>query len=208
MQPYIAAAVAMVSILGMSGTALAREQQTPPTMVRTLVLTAEPTKTFGEYRQLATPILTSGESIHIYGEPGDFGWHTKNDVAGFNVVAAIEVRGRNGRITGKAEPRAMQHQSASRPGNFFFSLSVKVEGAVGAYNIVVRLRDAINGQVVESVFPFVVANKRQEPSVGGPTTAPAQVAKSVTSGERARPLDCKQYFPQTGEMISVQCAAQ
>jgi hypothetical protein len=207
-QPYIAAAVAMVSILGMSGTALAREQQTPPTMVRTLVLTAEPTKTFGEYRQLATPILTSGESIHIYGEPGDFGWHAKNDVAGFNVVAAIEVRGRNGRITGKAEPRAMQHQSASRPGNFFFSLSVKVEGAVGTYKLVVRLRDAINGQVVESVFPFVVANKRQEPSVGGSTTAPAQVAKSVISGERARPLDCKQYFPQTGEMISVQCAAQ
>jgi hypothetical protein len=208
MQPYIAAAVAIVSILGMSGTALARQQQTPPTTVRTLVLTAEPTKTFGEYRQVATPVLTSGESIHIYGEPGDFGWHTKNDVAGFNVVAGIEVRGRNGRVTGRAEPRAMQYQSASRPDNFFFSLSVKVGGGVGAYSLVVRLREAINGEVIEKIFPFVLANKRPVPSAGGPTAAPEQVAKSTTSGERARPLDCKQYFPQTGEMISVQCAAQ
>jgi len=207
-QPYIVAAVAMVSIVGLSATALARQEQTPPTTIRTLVLTAEPTKAFGEYRQLATPILTSGESIHLYGEPGDFGWHTKNDVAGFNVVAGIEVRGRDGRITGKAAPRAMQHQSTSRPGNFFFSLSVKVEGGVGAYKLVVRLRDAVNGQVVERAFPFVVANKRHEPPPSGSTTAPAQVAKSTTSGERAGPLDCKQYFPQTGEMISVQCAAQ
>ncbi len=208
MQPYIVAAVAMVSIVGLSATALARQEQTPPTTIRTLVLTAEPTKAFGEYRQLATPILTSGESIHLYGEPGDFGWHTKNDVAGFNVVAGIEVRGRDGRITGKAAPRAMQHQSASRPGNFFFSLSVKVEGGVGAYKLVVRLRDAVSGQVVERAFPFVMANKRHEPPPSGSTTAPAQVAKSATSGERTGPLDCKQYFPQTGEMISVQCAAQ
>jgi hypothetical protein len=207
-QPYIAAVVAMVSIIGMSGKALAGQQQTPTTPIRTLVLTAEPTKAFGEYRRLTTPVLVSGESIHIYGEPGDFGWHAKKDVADFNVVAAIEVRGRNGRVTGRAEPRVMQHQSATRPANFFFSLSVKVEGGVGAYDFVVRLRDAINGQVVEKFFPFVVTNKRQEPPPSVSTTAPAQVAKSATSGERTRPLDCKQYFPQTGEMITVQCAAQ
>jgi hypothetical protein len=115
------------------------------------------------------------------------------------------VRGRNGRITGKAKPHALKHEAASRPGNFFFSLAVKVEGGVGVYNLVVRLRDVINGQVVKRVFPFVVANKRQEPPASRATTAPASVTKSDTSDERASPLDCKKYFPQVGEVISVQC---
>jgi hypothetical protein len=204
-QPYIAAAVIMASIFGMSATALAGQLQTPPTTIRTLVLTAEPTKVFGDYRPLATPVLTPGESINIYGEPGDFGWHNEKEVAKFNVVVAVEVRARNGRLIGKVEPRPMQYEATSRPANFFFSLGVRVEDPIGAYDLVVRLRDASNGQVVERVLPFTVANKRQEPSAGGPMTAPAQVAKSATSPERARPLDCKQYFPQTGEMISVQC---
>ena len=97
--------------------------------------------------------------------------------------------------------------SASRPDNFFFSLSVRIAGGVGAYGLAVRLRDVVSGRVVERVFPFVVANKRQEPTVSGTTTAPAEVAKSAASGERARPADCKRYFPQVGEMIVVQCAA-
>lgn len=91
-QPYIAAAVIMTSIFGMSATALAGQLQTPPTTIRTLVLTAEPTKVFGDYRPLATPVLTPGESINIYGEPGDFGWHNEKEVAKFNVVVAVEVR--------------------------------------------------------------------------------------------------------------------
>jgi hypothetical protein len=204
-QLYIVAAAAIASMIGVTATALAGRQQAPPTTIRTLVLTTEPTRTLGEYTPLEAPVLKSGDSIHLYCEPGDFGWHAKNDGASFNVVATIEARGRNGRITGKAKPRAMQYQAASRPGNFFFSLSVKVEGGVGAYSLAVHLRDVTNGQVVKRVFPFVVANKRQEPPASGATTAPAPATKSGTSGERASPLDCKKYFPQVGEVISVQC---
>ena len=208
MHRYIVAAVAMASMIGMSATALAQERQSPATTVRTLVLTAEPTKTFGQYSRVQAPVLQSGDSIHLYGEPGDFGWHARNDDSRFDVVAAIEVRGRNGRITGKAEPRVMQYVSATRPDNFFFSLSIRIAGGVGAYDFVVRLRDVVSGRVVERVFPFVVANKRQEPTVSSRVTAPTEMAKSSVSGERPRPADCKRYFPQVGEMITVQCAAQ
>jgi hypothetical protein len=204
---YIVAAVAMASMIGMSATALAQEGRTPTTPVRTLVLAAEPTKTFGAYTRLTTPVLQSGDHIHLYAEPGDFGWHARNDDARFDVVATIDVRARNGRVTGKAEPRVMQYVSATRPDNFFFSLSVGIAGAVGTYNLVVRLRDVVTGHVVEREFPFVVANQRQEPVVGARPTAPSEVARSSPSSERARPADCKRYFPQVGEMVVVQCAA-
>lgn len=206
MHYFIVAAVAMVSMIGMSATALAQDRQTPA--IRSLVLTAEPTKTFGEYSRVQAPVLQSGDHIHLYSEPGDFGWHARNDDSRFDVVAAVEVRARNGRITGKGEPKVMQYVSATRPENFFFSLSVRIAGGVGAYDLVVRLRDVVSGRVVERVFPFVVANRRQEPAVSGTTTRPAEVARSSASGERARPADCKRYFPQVGEMIVVQCAAQ
>ena len=49
MNCFVVAAVAMASMIGMSVTALAQERQAPAMTVRTLVLTAEPTKTFGEY---------------------------------------------------------------------------------------------------------------------------------------------------------------
>jgi hypothetical protein len=205
---YVAAAVAIASMIGMGAAAHAQDRQAPATTVRSLVLTAEPTKTFGEYSRVQAPVLQSGDHIHLYSEPGDFGWHSKDNDASFNVVAAVEVRARNGRITGKAEPRVMQYVSATRPDKFFFSLSVRIAGGVGAYELGVRLRDVVSGRVVERVFPFVVANKRQEPMVSGTTKAPAEVAKSAASGERARPADCKRYFPQLGEMISVECAAQ
>lgn len=207
MRPYIVAAVAIASIVGASATAAARQVQAPSTPIHTLVLTAQPTKAYGENATLANPVLQSGDQIHLYGEPGDFGWHAKDDVAKFNLVAAIEVRGRDGRITGKAAPRVLAHEAASRPANFFFSLSVKVEGSVGIYSLVVRLRDAVTGQAVERTFPFALANKRLVPRPpSDPVTTPAQVSKAATSGERARPLTCRQYFPQLGEMISVQCA--
>jgi hypothetical protein len=202
------AVVAMASIVGMSATAVAGEAKTPAlrgTTIETLVLTAEPTKAFRECQPISNPLLKSGDQIHLYGEPGNFGWRIANDAASFNMVAAMEVRDRNGHITGKAEPRTMKYDSASRPANFFFSLSVKVEGPVGAYDLVVQLRDSVNGQVAERVFPFVVAKKRQEPAVSHPTTA--QVAKpSTRSGNRGKPLDCRQYFPQIGEVIAVRCA--
>ncbi len=52
MHCFVVAAVAMASMIGMSVTALAQERQAPAMTVRTLVLTAEPTKTFGEYARL------------------------------------------------------------------------------------------------------------------------------------------------------------
>jgi hypothetical protein len=201
---YIVAAIAMASMIGMSVPALAQDRQTP---IRTLVLAAEPTKTFGAHTRLTNPVVQSGDSIHIYGEPGDFGWHVKNNDFRFDVVATIDVKGRNGRVSGKAEPRIMQYVSATRPDNFFFSLSVRIAGAVGAYNLTVRLRDVVSGQVVEREFPFVVADQRKEPAVSARPTAPAEVARSSPSVERARPADCKRYFPQVGEMVVVQCAA-
>ena len=207
MHYFIVAAVAMASMIGMSVTALAQERQTPATTIRTLVLTAEPTKTFGEYSRVQAPVLQSGDHIHLYSEPGDFGWHARNGDSRFDVVAAVEVRARNGRITGRGEPRVMQYVSATRPENFFFSLSVRIAGGVGAYDLVVRLRDTVSGRVVERVFAFAVANRRQEPAVSSRATAPTEVARSAATGERARPADCKRYFPQVGEMIVVQCAA-
>jgi len=112
---YVAAAVAIASMIGMGAAAHAQDRQAPATTVRSLVLTAEPTKTFGEYSRVQAPVLQSGDHIHLYSEPGDFGWHSKDNDASFNVVAAVEVRARNGRITGKAEPRVMQYVSATRP---------------------------------------------------------------------------------------------
>lgn len=207
MRYFIVAAVAMASMIGMSVTAPAQERQAPAMTVRTLVLTAEPTKTFGEYTRLTNPVLQSGDQIHLYSEPGDFGWHARGDNSRFDVVAAVEVRARNGRTTGKGEPKVMQYVSATRPENFFFSLSVRIAGGVGAYDLVVRLRDVVSGRVVERVFAFVVANQRQEPAVSSRATTPAEVVRSSASGERAKPADCKRYFPQVGEMIVVQCAA-
>lgn len=189
----------MASIIGMSGTALAA----PQTPIRTLVLAAEPTKVFGEYRRVTNPVVESGDPIHLYSEPGDFGWRS-TDVARFNVMATVEIRGRNGQLTGKGQPRPLQYEAASRPERFFFSLSVKVDGRVGAYDLVVRLRDAASGQVVERVFPFVLAHKRQEPRPSDPVVS--QTTKPAASGEAAKRVQCKQYFPQIGEMIAVGCA--
>ena len=125
MNCFVVAAVAMASMIGMSVTAFAQERQAPAMTVRTLVLTAEPTKTFGEYARLTNPVLQSGDQIHLYSEPGDFGWHARGDDSRFDVVATIEVRARNGGTTGRGEPKVMQYVSATRPDNFFFSLSVQ-----------------------------------------------------------------------------------
>jgi hypothetical protein len=204
----VAAAVAIASMTGMSATVPAQERPTTAATVRTLVLTAEPTKTFGEYSRVQSLVLESGDHVHLYSEPGDFGWHARNGDSRFDLVASVEVRARNGRITGRGEPRVMQYVSATQPDSFFFSLSVRIAAVVGAYDLVVRLRDTVSGQIVERVFQLVVASKRQEPVVSNRAIAPAEVAGSNASGERARPADCEQYFPQVGEMIAVQCAAQ
>ena len=61
MHPCIVAAVAIAGMIGMSATTLAQERQTPATTIRTLVLTAEPTKTFGEYSRVDKLLFCSPE---------------------------------------------------------------------------------------------------------------------------------------------------
>jgi len=219
----ITAIVAIASLSLMSATVLAAQTQTP---IRKVVLAAEATKVFGAYKRVVNPVVQSGDPIHLYSEPGDFGWRS-TDMARFHVVATVEIRGRNGQVTGqvtgKGEPRPLQYEGAARPENFFFSLSVKVDGRVGAYELVLRLRDVANGQTVERAFPFVLAQHRQEPRPSEPvltsqTSKPAassepakpsttaEPAKPATATEAAKRVQCKQYFPQVGEMLVVGCA--
>jgi hypothetical protein len=202
--PCITAIVAIASLIGMSGTVLAAQVQPPQKPIRTLVLAAEPTKVFGQYRRITNPVLQSGDQIHLYGEPADFGWQPSTDVARFNVVATVEIRRTNGQVTTKGQPLPLRYEAASRPENFFFSLSAKVAGGVGAYTFVLRLRDVASGQVVERFFPFVLAHERQELPANEPVTA--KTTRQTTTSETASRAACKQYFPQIGEMLVVDCA--
>jgi hypothetical protein len=189
----------------MSGAALAAQAEPPQRPIRTLVLAAEPTKVFGQYRRITNPVLQSGDQIHLYGEPADFGWQPSTDVARFNVVATVEVRRTNGQITAKGgQPLPLHYEAASRPENFFFSLSARVAGGVGAYTLVLRLRDVTSGQVVERFFPFVLAHERQRPPTNEPLTS--QPTRPKATSETASRAACKQYFPQIGEMLAVDCA--
>jgi hypothetical protein len=202
--PCVTAIVAIASLIGMSGTALAAQVQPAQTPIRTLVLAAEPTKVFREYKRITNPVLQSGDQIHLYGEPADFGWQSTADVARFNVVATVEIRRQNGQLTTKGQPLPLHYEAASRPENFFFSLSARVAGGIGAYSLILRLRDPASGQVVERVFPFVLAHKRQEPPANEPVTS--QVTKPTAKSEPVSRAACKQYFPQIGEMLAVDCA--
>ena len=204
MHPCVAAIVAIASLIGMSGTALAAQVQPAQTPIRTLVLAAAPTKVFREYKRITSPVLQSGDQIHLYGEPADFGWQSTTDVARFNVVATVEIRRQNGQLTTKGQPLPLHYEAASRPENFFFSLSARVAGGVGAYSLTLRLRDTASGQVVERVFPFTLAHKRQEPPANEPKTS--QFTKPTPTSETASRAACKQYFPQIGEMLAVDCA--
>jgi hypothetical protein len=58
--------------------------------------------------------------------------------------------------------------------------------------------------VVERVFPFTLAHKRQEPPANEPKTS--QFTKPTPTSETASRAACKQYFPQIGEMLAVDCA--
>jgi len=202
--PCVTAIVAIASLIGMSGTALAAQVQPAQTPIRTLVLAAEPTKMFREYKRITNPVLQSGDQIHLYGEPADFGWQSTADVARFNVVATVEIRRQNGQLTTKGQPLPLHYEAASRPENFFFSLSARVAGGIGAYSLTLRLRDTASGQVVERVFPFALAHKRQEPLPNEPVTS--QVTKPTSKSEPVSRAACKQYFPQIGEMLAVDCA--
>jgi|GEM_PF-3684391 len=204
MRTRIIAVISAIGILAAaSASALAREEAHctgPCQRIRNLVLTEERVRSFGDYRAIAHPSLVSGDTVHIYGEPEDFGWHERNGTARFNVVADVELRSRDGRrVAGRSDPRPMTHEAAARPGKFFFSLSLIIRLPVGEYRLVLRLRDAVTGELVEKSFPFSIAARRLAPSARlQPERAPAK-DDPPANGE------CKKYLPQLGKVIAVPC---
>jgi hypothetical protein len=214
MAPKRMLAICLVAV-AIAGTGIAARAQEPlgsdkqPPAVRNFTLTEEKVRTFGVYSAVDSPVLESGDTLHIHGEPGDFGWHQRDGAARFTVNVSIDVRKRNGRVvTGKPATIALKHEAAAQPGSFFFSLGLTVKSAVGAYKAHVRLHDPATGQIIERSFPFAVAKERRPPALKTPSNAiaTAQEAKPVgTATLPAKPLSCRKYFSQIGATISVPC---
>ena len=205
----------MLAICLVAGTGAAahaqdpRDPDKPSPAVRNFTLTEEKVRTFGVYAAVDSPVLKSGDTLHIYGEPGDFGWHQRDGAARFNVNVSIDVRKRDGRVvTGKPATIALKHEAAAQPGSFFFSLALAVKSAIGPYRAQVRLHDPATGQIIERSFPFAVANERRPPALKTPSNAiaTAQEEKPVAPAALpAKPLSCRKYFSQIGATISVPC---
>jgi hypothetical protein len=173
--------------------------------LRTFTLTEDKVRTFGAYTAVETPVLKSGDTLHIYGEPDDFGWHTVEGVARFNVEVSIDLRRR---LDGRPATTTLKHEAATRPPAFFFSLGLTLKAGVGAYKAHVRLRDTVTGQIVEKSFAFAVAHERRPPAIRTPvnTVATARDGKpAATATQPAKPLECRKYFSQIGATISVPC---
>jgi hypothetical protein len=205
-------AVCLIVLLAGNVSARAREagnsEKVTPAL-RTFTLTEDKVRTFGAYTAVETPVLKSGDTLHIYGEPEDFGWHTAEGVARFNVEVSIDLRRRDGRhLDGRPATTTLKHEAATRPPTFFFSLGLTLTAGVGAYKARVRLRDAVTGQIVEKSFAFAVAHERRPPAVRIPvnTVAAAQDGKpAAPAAQPAKPLECRKYFSQIGATISVPC---
>jgi hypothetical protein len=205
-------AVCLVAFAAGSMAVHAREAsgaENPPPALRTFTLAEEKVRTFGTYTAVETPVLKSGDTLHIYGEPGDFGWHMRDGIARFNVDVSIDLRRRDGRrLTGTLATTTLKHEAAMRPGTFFFSLGLTLKAGVGAYKAHVRLRDTVTGQIVEKSFPFAVALERRPPAIRTPfnAVAAAQDGKpAAPANQPAKPLECRKYFSQIGATISVPC---
>ncbi len=205
-------AIGLIAIAGSSLAARAQEAggagKTLPS-VRNFTLAEDKVRTFGTYTAVDSPVLKSGDTLHIYGEPGDFGWHRQDASARFNVDVSIDLRRRDGRIvTGKPATVTLKHEAATQPGTFFFSLGLTVKSGIGAYKANVRLRDTATGRTIEKSFPFAVANERRPPALKTQfnAVAAAQEDKSVVPAALpAKPLNCRKYFSQIGATISVPC---
>jgi len=203
-------AICLIALLAASVAVSAHEaggaDKTPPS-VRNFTLAEDKVRTFGTYTAVDSPVLKSGDTLHIYGEPDDFGWHTRDGVARFNVDVSIDLRRRDGRrLAGKPATTTLKHEAATQPGTFFFSLGLTLKAGIGAYKADVRLRDTVTGQFVEKSFPFALAAERRPPAVRTPYTAVAaapdgKAAAPVTPA--TKPLECRKYFSQIGATISV-----
>lgn len=180
-----------------------------PPVVRNFTLAEDKVRTFGTFTAVDTPVLKSGDTLHIYGEPGDFGWHTRDGAARFNVDVSIDLRRRDGRrLAGKPATTTLKHEAATQPGTFFFSLGLTLKAGVGVYKANVRLRDTVTGQIIEKSFPFALATERRPPALRTPFTAVATApdGKAAAPATQAiKPLECRKYFSQIGATISVPC---
>jgi hypothetical protein len=199
----IARIIAAVGIVAMSVAVPADAGQASPgtlSEIRTFELTEGRTKAAGEQRPIDNPSLQYGEELHVYVEPELFGWHGRNGAARFGVVVDAELRRRDGRIVaGGPDPRTLNKEAPARPDDFFLSFSLTIRLPVGAYRLVIRLRDTVTGQVAEKSFPFAMVSHRSAPPAAHEPKS-SRPAKSVS--ERT---DCKKYFPQVGQMIAVPC---
>lgn len=206
-------AICLIGLLLGSFAARAHEAGAPekrPPALRTFTLAEDKVRTFGTYTAVESPVLKSGDTLHIYGEPGDFGWHARDGAARFNVDVSIDLRRRDGqRLTGKPAATTLKHEAATQPGTFFFSLGLTLKAGVGAYKAHVRLHDAVTGQTVEKTFPFAVAVERRPPAMRTPFSAVAAAqgerpaAPATTQPDQL--LECRKYFSQIGATISVPC---
>lgn len=183
-------------------------ENSPPAL-RAFTLAEDKVRTFGTYTAVESPVLKSGDTLHIYGEPGEFGWHAREGVARFNVDVSIDLRRRDGRrLTGKPATTMLKHEAATQPGTFFFSLGLTLKAGVGAYKAHVRLRDTVTGQIVERSFPFAVALERRPPALKTPFNAVAATQgdkPTAAATQPVQPLECRKYFSQIGATISVPC---
>ena len=205
-------AIGLIALLAGNGAVRAHEAgttETRPPAMRTFTLAEDKVRTFGTYTAVESPVLKSGDTLHIYGEPGDFGWHTGEGTARFKVDVSIDLRWRDGRrVTSKTATTTLKHEAATPPGTFFFSLGLTLTAGVGAYKAHVRLRDTVTGQIVEKSFPFAVAHERRPPAFSTPfnAVAAAQGDKpAAPATQAAKPLECRKYFSQIGATISVPC---
>jgi hypothetical protein len=194
MAPKRMLAICLVAV-AIAGNGLAAHAQgssgldKPPPAVRNFTLTEEKVRTFGVYSAVDSPVLKSGDTLHVYGEPGDFGWHQRDGAARFAVNVSIDVRKRNGRVvTGRPATIALKHEATAQSASFFFSLGLTVKSAIGAYKAHVRLEDPATGQIIERSFPFAVAKERRPPALRTPSNAVARAQEEKPVGAAALPI--------------------
>jgi hypothetical protein len=204
---HLAAVCIGFLVVGLAGPARsAQDGARPP--VKTFVLTSEKVAAYGKHAAIERPTVKSGDSLHIYGEPEAFGWHVRDGTAKFHVTVNVDVRRSDGRISVRnSAPLELKHAAPSRPGDFFFSLSVKINTSDGSYVLNVRLRDALTGETVDKSFPFLVGHRRHEGTPEEPMATAATERKSSPApgaGAKGAPV-CKKYFSQIGAMVAVPC---
>ena len=156
--------ICLVGLVGASAAGKAQEAGgSAATQVRNFALTTERVRSFRKYTPLERAVLRPGDALHVYGEPGNFGWHSQKDGARFRITVSARLRRSDGRaVVSNISPLSLKHEAASQPSDFFFSLRLNINAPVGFYTIGVRLRDAISGQTTEKSFP------RQLPTAASP----------------------------------------